>query len=343
MTRPQLAKRPSSIDVARLAGVSQSAVSRSFTPGASVSAETKAKVMEAAEALGYHPNALPRMILTQRSNLVAIVMGELDNPFYPEVLRLLIAALDCRGYRAVVFGLDLPDGRMKPIDETIAEAIRHRVDGVIVTAASVSERTVDSCQRMQVPVVLFNRFLGAEGVSSIGCDNRGGGYLVADKLLEGGHKRFGFASGERVAASNRLRYDGFAVRLKAAGFGCTVFGDSSNYDSGRDAAMELCGGPDPCDAIFCGSDVIAFGVLDALRHELGIRVPEEVAVVGFDDVPAAAYSSYALTTVRQRRRRMVARTVEVLDKLVEGAGEHVHERVSGDLIVRQTTRPPRTH
>ncbi|MEM8664111.1 MAG: LacI family DNA-binding transcriptional regulator, partial [Pseudomonadota bacterium] len=288
LAMPKAGKRPSSIDVARLAGVSQSAVSRSFTPGASVSKKTREKVMEAAAALGYQPNALPRMILTQRSNLVALVMGNLENPFYPEVLRLFISGLDALGYRAVVLGLDGAAGdASKSIEAAFAEAIRYRVDGIIVTSANVPEATAHTCRQMHVPVVLFNRVLTAEGVSSIGCDNRGSGYVVGSHLLAGGHKRFGFASGDRTAPSNQLRFDGYAVRLKAAGHTPETAGNANSYEAGFDAALKLCGGSEPCDAVFCGSDVVAFGALDALKHKLGLSVPEDVAVVGFDDVPTA--------------------------------------------------------
>ena len=336
---PAPGRRPSSTDVARLAGVSQSAVSRSFTPGASVSAATKSKVLEAARTLGYQPNALPRMLLTQRSNLVALVIGDMANPFYAEVLRLTIAALDARGRRAVVFALGARGGCEK-IDTAISEAVRHRVDGVIVTSANVGEATVEACQRMRVPVVLFNRFLNAPGVASIGCDNLRGGRAAAAELLAGGHGRFGFASGEPTAPSNLQRLRGYAARLKLAGHDVRVSGDANAYENGRDAARTLWA--EGCDAIFCGSDVVAFGALDALRGELGLRVPQDIAVVGFDDVPMAGYGAYALTTIRQRRGHMVERAVDVLASLMEGWGEHVNERIPGLLVRRSTTRPSGT-
>ena len=330
-------RRPSSTDVARLAGVSQSAVSRSFTPGASVSAVTKAKVMRAARALGYQPNALPRMLLTQRSNLVGIVIGELNNPFYPEVLRLLIEELDKQGYRAVVLGLD--HHSPTAIDKAIAEAMRYRVDGIVVTSANVSKATAQACARMRTPVVLFNRFLASGGIASIGCDNRAAARGVADLLIADGHRRFGFVSGDPTAPSNRQRHKAFAERLAAAGRGVPrVAGNANTYAAGYAAARNLCAGDDPCDALFCASDAIAFGALDLIRGELELGVPGDVAVVGFDDVPTAAYAAYDLTTVRQRRRRMVARTVEVLDGRVRGDGEAVVEQVPGDLVLRGTTR-----
>jgi DNA-binding LacI/PurR family transcriptional regulator len=338
-------RRPSSLDVARLAGVSPSAVSRAFTPGASVSAATRGKVRTAAEQLGYQPNALPRMLLTARSNLVALIVGELTNPFYPEVQRLFLEALQARGRRVLLFALE---GGAGGVDEALREVLKYRVDGVIVTSATISRETAAACGRMRTPVVLFNRTLrrgGDVGTSSVCCDNVEAGRLVANLLLDAGHRRPAFVLGDPAASTNRDRETGFLGRLGERGlWDVPKEGGVNSYDAGHAAALALCAGPAGDrrpDALFCASDIVALGTLDALRHELGLRVPEDVSVVGFDDIPMAGWASYRLTTVRQRRRRMVERAVAMLvSKLEGGVGQPQVELVPGELVVRASARVP---
>lgn len=330
-------RRPSSLDVARLAGVSQSAVSRAFTPGASVSPATRGKVRAAAEELGYQPNALPRMLLTARSNLVALIMGELANPFYPEVQRLFLDALQARGQRVLLFALEPGRG----VDDALHEVLKYRVDGIIVTSATISAETARACGRMRTPVVLFNRYIRDRDACSICCDNVEAGRLVANLLLDAGHERPAFVSGDPAASTNSDREAGFLGRLAERGVWDVPRAVGANsYEAGRAGALALFGpsGPRP-DALFCASDIIALGALDELRHGLGLRVPEDVSVVGFDDIPMAGWASYRLTTVRQQRRRMVGRAVEVLlTRLEEGLPRPLIELVPGRLVVRASAR-----
>lgn len=323
---------PSSLDVAQRAGVSQSAVSRAFS-GASVSAEMRRKIMLAADELGYRPNALMR-VLSQQSNLIGVVMGEITNPFYPEVLEAMLVELEARGFRVLLKRLD----GTANADAAIEEVLAYRVRGVVVTSSVVSAGMAERCAASEVPVVLFNRHIRDVRISAISCDNVDAGRMVANLFLDRGHRRPAFISGSEAATSNMDRRKGFLDRVaERGGPAVPVAGGEHSYEVGFAAAKELMDLPDAPDALFCASDVIAFGALDALR-ESGLSVPNDVSVVGFDDIPMAAWAAFSLTTVRQPRRRMVREAVETLCARIAGSDVGPIRLVPGELVERATLR-----
>jgi DNA-binding LacI/PurR family transcriptional regulator len=330
-------KPASSIDVAKLAGVSQSAVSRAFTDGASVSDETKRRVMEAADRLGYRPNALATAVLSRKSNLVGVVMGEITNPFYPEILELLLEQLEGRGYRVLLKRL----GGDATADAAIEEVLRYRVRGAIVTSSVISDEMAGRCGRSSVPIVLFNRHVKDLGVTSVSCDNVDAGRIVANLLLDSKHQRPAFVSGSDAASTNRDRKKGFLDRLLERGISrVQVDGGENSHLVGYDAAKRLLSTSPRPDALFCASDILAFGALDALR-DLGLQVPTDVSVVGFDDVPMAAWPAFNLTTIRQQRQRMVQEAIEALVGHIERGTPPTVRLVPGELVLRGTVKATR--
>jgi len=324
--------KPSSTDVARLAGVSQSAVSRAFS-GASVAKETKKRIMLAADQIGYRPNSLMR-VLSSQSNLVGVVMGEITNPFYPEVLDALLEGLEARGYRVLLKRI----GTASSADAAVEEALAYKVCGVIVTSSVVSAEVAERCTRSDVLVVLFNRSLRNIAISSISCDNVDAGRHAANLLLDSGHQRPAFISGSRRATSNLDRMKGFADRImERTGDDVPVIGDEHAYLVGAEAMKSLLALPDSPDGVFCASDVLAFGALDVLR-ESGLSIPRQISVIGFDDIPMASWAAYNLTTFRQPRRRMVAETVDTLIGRLAGQPPGPLRLVPAELIVRGTLR-----
>lgn len=322
---------PSSTDVARLAGVSQSAVSRAYS-GASVAEDTRERIMRAADELGYRPHSLMR-VLSRGSNLVGLVMGEITNPFYAEVLDAFLAELEDRGLRVLLHRIGA-----RTADEAVAEALAYRVRGVIVTSSIVSAATAERCAASAVPVVLFNRTVRGLAISSIACDNAEAGRTAANLLLDAGHLRPAFVSGSRQATSNLDRHKGFADRVgERTGLEPSFAGAEHAYEAGAEAARTLMARPEPPDALFCASDALAFGALDALRA-MGRRVPEEVSVLGFDDIPMAAWAAFDLTTFRQPRRRMVTESVQALVDRIEGLPPGRVQLIPADLVRRGTLR-----
>ena len=339
-------KPVTSVDVARLAAVSQSAVSRSFTPGASVSEETRAKVLEAARMLGYRPNAIARTLSTRSSRMIAVVVNQLQNLFYPLVLEMLSQRLQKDGYHVLLFITDNEDA-----DELLLELMRYQVDGIVMASTMLSSRLAQEIALARVPVVMFNRFsrLGHAGhagsISTVSSDNYGGARAAAHFLADGGHQRVAFLAGTEDSSTNLDRerglLDGLAdrgLRLAARALGHYAF------DRAAQATLSLfLQGPSDQrpDALFVASDHMAFAAVDTLRGALGLRVPEDVSVIGFDNVPQAEWGAYRLTTVAQDAPGMIEATVRsLLSQLQANVVTSEEVLVPTRLIVRESARRP---
>ena len=327
-----------SLEVADRAGVSRSAVSRVFTPGASDSAKTAQKVRKAAAELGYRPNVLARSLMTGRSRIIGLVVAYLDNHFYPTALEKLSNALQAQGYHVMVFMAAQTAGN---IDAVLDEILDYQVDGLVMASVAVSSELAARCQALGVPVVLFNRRQDDDLQTSVTSDNFAGGHLVARHLLDTGHRRLGHIAGWQGASTSRDREAGFRAALAQAG--SAVFarevGDF-HTDRAKDAARSMFDAAVRPDAVLVANDHMAFLVMDVLRSELGLKVPQDVSVVGFDDVPTAAWRAYDLTTVRQDTDAMVAETVRTLLTKIddpEAAPEQVLLPVT--LVVRGSSAP----
>lgn len=331
-----------SADVARRAGVSQSAVSRVFTPGASASKQTAEKVRRVAVELGYRPNALARSLITGRSRIIGLVVAYLENHFYPDAVERLSVALQENGYHVLVF---MAAPTVGDVDGVMQEIIDYQVDGLVLASVSMSSRLAHQCQAFGIPVVLFNRDQNDPRLSSVTTDNVAGGRALAHHLVTLEHRRIGYLAGYEGASTQRDREAGFREGLAAAGldlFAREVGG--FEHPATREATRRMFDRSDPPDAVFACNDHMAFATMDVLRFELGLRVPEDVSVVGFDDVPLAAWPAYDLTTFRQRVNRMVAETVATLIGQIEGNETQPRRlRIDGMLIVRKSTRRVEGH
>ena len=327
-----MSNRITSSEVAKLAGVSQSAVSRVFTPGASASQSTVEKVKKAADYLGYRPNSLARAMVSGRSRIIGLVVAYLDNQFYPEALESLSNSLQVRGYHVLIF---MAGKDMRSIDNVIEEILDYQVDGIIAASVSMSSNLAERCKTVGVPLVLFNRSQDLPSMSVVTSDNIGGGRKVADFLLAAGYEKIGYIAGWEGASTQRDREAGFISALSEAGKALHNR-KVGNFvmEQAKDATRQMFA-YDPPDAVFVANDHMAFAVMDTLRYELGFRIPEDIAVVGYDDVPAASWPSFNLTTVRQPVRKMVNETVEILIRKIEK--QRVQSRkvkIDGPLIIR---------
>ena len=331
--------RVTSTEVAKRAGVSRSAVSRVFTPGASASAKTVEKVKKAAQELGYRPNVLARAMVSGRSRIIGVVVAYLDNQFYPDALEKLSNQLQERGYHVLIF---LSGNTAKNIDDVVEEILDYQADGIIAASVALGSALSERCRAAGVPVVLFNRSQDDANLASVTSDNYGGGRRVADFLVAGGHQKIGYIAGWEGASTQRDRENGFRDGLADAGRAIhsrTV----GNYRLPEtvEAAREMFDTDDPPDAVFVANDHMAFAVMDVLRSELNLRVPEDVSVVGFDDVPSAAWPAYSLTTIRQPANRMVSETVSILlDQVADQSIAPRKLEIEGPLIVRGSAKVP---
>jgi DNA-binding LacI/PurR family transcriptional regulator len=331
-------EKVTSAQVAALAGVSQSAVSRVFTPGASASKKTVEKVRAAAQQLGYRPNILARGLITGRTRMIGLIVAYLDNQFYPVALELLSRALQEKGYHILVF---MAGNSTEKIAEVMGELLDYQVDGIITASVAMSNDLTSRCAAAGIPVVMFNRGQEDVRLSEVTSDNVAGGQRVAEFLLAGGHRRIAHVMGWQGSSTGRDRAKGFAQAMAAAGVEPVAMIDGMyNRETAAEVARELFAGSAPPDAIFVGNDHMAFGVMDMLRFDLGLSVPGDVSVVGYDDVPLAAWPAYDLTTIRQPVRRMVDATVDALIAQIEGDGSPRKVQIDGPLIIRGSARTP---
>ena len=309
-----------SLEVACRAGVSQSAVSRVFTPGALVSQSMTDRVLAAATKLGYRPNVLARSMITGKSRLIGLVMAYLDNQFYPEILEKMSTSLQQRGYHVLVFMAQQTSGN---IDSVLQEILDYQVDGIVLASVAMSSQLAERCAAAGIPVVLLNRGQNDDSFSTVTSDNYSGGRALADFLVAGGHERIGYIAGWEGASTQRDREAGFRAGL--ADHGRELFargvGDFQT-DWAAEAALAMFSGDRIPDAVFVTNDHMAFAVMD---------------------VQLAAWPSFDLTTVSQPSDEMVAETVAALMAQIED-GETAPRRVliNGKLVVRGSARQPAT-
>ena len=331
-----------SLQVAEKAGVSRSAVSRVFTPGASVSPATAAKVRAAARELGYRPNVLARSLITGRSRIIGLVVAYLENQFYPEAIERLSKSLQERGYHVLVF---MASNDTEATQTVIDELLDYQVDGIIAASVGLSNDLTRRCEDAGIPIVLFNRDQFDDRLSSVTSDNMAGGRKLAAFLAAGGHQRIAHIAGWEGASTQIDREAGFKAGLVDAGLKIVARGAGNfSFEGAQAAAREMFDRDDPPDAVFVANDHMAFAVMDVLRSELGIRVPDDVSVVGYDDVQLAAWAAYDLTTVRQRANVMVAETVDLLMSRLDDPDTPPRRIcIDGPLIIRGSARKPQGH
>ena len=306
-TTPALGHRPTSYDVARLAGVSQSAVSRCFRPGNSLSEEKRKSILKAAAKLSYEPNVFASSLITKRSNLVAVIISNLTNLYYPQVLAELTERLDAEGIRVLLFALQSEGDAGK----ILPQIWRYRVDGAIA-AAKLSPEHLSQFERHRVPVVLYNRSADNDAVPSVFCDSVGGERLLVDRLVAAGHKRFAILSGPEDSYVSNQRVGGALARLAQHGLQADVLPGRFDHESGAEAVRIVMTMKRRPDALICANDLMGIGAIDAARDEFDLTIPDELSIVGFDGVGPAAWPSYRLTTIRQPVRRMTEAAVTML-------------------------------
>ena len=328
-------RRPTSYDVAKLAGVSQSAVSRCFAPGGSIAPYTRERITAAATELGYRPNALAQGLISGRTGLVALLISSLTNLYYPEVLDQLTRRLTQRDSRVLLFSL----GAEGEVDAALDQLWRHSIDGAIC-AARLSDAQVRLFQDHGVPLVLYNRMPDHAAAASVCCDSAAGERELVGRLIETGHRHFGIIAGPEDSYVGEERRRAAAARVEAAGLPQppVVRGDFS-YQSGRDGLARLLTDAPGLDAVICANDLSAIGAIDAAREQWGLAIPDQLSIVGFDGSGPASWSSYRVTSIRQPVGRMTEAAVAMLaERMVDGAVPAERRLFAGELIEGRSAR-----
>ena len=322
-------RRATSYDVARVAGVSQSAVSRCFAPGASIAPKTRELIVRVAGELGYRPNALAQGLISRRTNLVAVIISSLTNLYYPEVLAELTHRMTERDMRVLLFALNAESD----VDEALHQVFRHSVDGAIC-AARLSDAQVRMFEAHKVPLVLYNRTANIAPVASVSCDSVAGEQELVGRLLAAGHRRFAVIAGPEDSSVGEDRRGAVADALEQAGIVSSpwVRGDFS-YEGGALGVRRLLEAGDQFDAIVCVNDLMAIGAIDACRQDFGLRVPEDISIVGFDGSGPATWAAYKVTSIRQPVKRMTEAAIAMLMERIEEPSTLAERRLfSGEFI-----------
>jgi LacI family transcriptional regulator len=327
---------PTIFDVARTAGVGKTTVSDAIQGRGRMTPETRARVLAAAEQLGYHANISARNLMRQRTEVIGVVVGDLSDPFCAELTAHIERVAAARGFR-VLLTASGPD----PAD-AIASLMEHRVAAIIVISFTGDQSVLEEAGP-HTPVVCVG-YEGRYGIS-IAIDDRRGAKIATEHLVELGHRRIAYLSHAGVPRkTDRDCGDGFRSVLRRAGIApdrrLTLRVAGSEEE--RYARMrELLSRPDRPTAVFSAADITAIELMSC-AGELGLRIPDDLSVVGFDDIALAHMPMIALTTVAQPIAEFARRGVETAIALVEDPGARLRPpRIESQLIVRRTTGPPR--
>jgi len=326
------------MDVAKAAGVSTATVSRAMQRDGIVSQETREKILEIAASLRYRPNNIARGLARRQNSLIGVVVGDITNPFYPEVIERLTKRLTNAGLHTML--VNMVDG--VGIEETLSPLLQYQVRAAVFVAAPYTSDACDICRSHHIPSFLLNRYVQRRDITSVTCDNLAGGRLVAELLINAGHRKVAYISGRPDTSTNRDRQRGFLDALKERGCGPCVIepGGTYTYEAGYKAALRLIRAQHDIDAVFCANDIVALGALDAMRHALSLKVPNDISVIGFDDIAAASWPAYDLTTIRQPLERMIDVLVSAI---LRGDAADSDKKPSlivipGELVARSSAR-----
>jgi len=327
-------KQINAIEVAKLANVSQSTVSRVFTPGAKVSPRTQKRVLEAAQKIGYRPNALARGLITNKTNIIGLVMGNIQNPFYPEILDEFTKSLYEKGYHVLFFHTK----NDAITQDEVSQFLEYNVEGVIVTDVLLSSNVVSKLSTHDIPIILFNRYTQDSSCHSVCCDNYSAGMKIGEYLFKQGHQKFTYITGRTNTSTSRDRERGFAEFLLQKGIKPVIEEGDYTYEAGYTVAMRVLKNRNRPDAIFCANDIVALGVIDAAKI-LGISIPNELSIVGFDDISMASWPPYSLTTWQQPVKEMIEATINMLLNTVDGEATKPQSLLfSGKLLERKSVK-----
>lgn len=321
--------------VATLAGVSVSAVSRTFTKDASVSPRMRERVSQAAQQLGYRPNHLARSLMTGRSGLVGLVSNHFGNPAFLPVFDRVTQAMQQHGLRPLLANLDHEHGAQAALDMML----QYRVEGVLIASSSPPAGFASSCLAAGLPVLhVFGRSGQRDGVPVVTVDNRSAAAEVATLMLRRGLRRLAYIGSAADDPSSLDRQQGFVQALQARRLSpLLVHAGDYSHEHGRQAMLSILDGKTSIDGVFCADDVLAIGALDACR-ERGIEVPAQLSVVGFDDMPLAAWAAYRLTTMGQPMAAMSEQAVRRLAAWLAGGAKPRSKLFDCALVERATLR-----
>jgi len=325
-------------DLARDLGMSVSTVSRAFYTDAIVAPQTRDLVLKRAREIGYKPNPFAQSLITKKTKIVGLLVSDITNPFYPEVLTRLTEDLQAINMNVMLMAAS----DSAKVDDSLHLLLAYQPDLVIIMAASLSSEATRECRAAGSPCIFFNRLSSEPDSFGITCENREGGRRAADYLIDNGHKSLTYVSAFPDASTNVERSLGFAERCIERGLPAPSIIEAQrfSYESGYDAAAKLEKWSKLPDGVFCANDIVAIGFIDGVREQLGLKIPEDMSVIGFDDINMSHWLSHNLTTIRQPVDEMLTATVALVKTLSANAEEtpFVQRFSPSSVIERGTTR-----
>jgi DNA-binding LacI/PurR family transcriptional regulator len=326
-------------DIALDLDISLATVARAFQKDAVISEETRQLVLRRAEDLGYRANAFARSLATSKTRIVGVIMSSVNSPIYAEVL----AKLSERIHRIDMSLMLIPGSFSQDFDASLQTLMAYNPDVILVFSGLLSDKAIDQTKVAGIPLIYFNRLSRDPDAYGVGCYNDRGGALVADFLIDSGHKHLAFLSAGNDATTNVERMTGFVEQAKARGRPSPkiISAGGFSYEDGLNAAQAAKAILKKIDGIFCASDLLALGFADGVKKNFGIVIPEDLSVVGCQNISIARWSSHGLTTLCLPIDEMVDRTIAMLASL--SRGEPVDPRVirvpPEGIIARGTTKP----
>ena len=324
-------------EVAERAGVSRSAVSRAFTPGASVSDKTRRKVEKAARDLGYSPNALASSLTTGRTRMIGLVSNNFHNPIFLTVFDQFTRGLQARGLRPLLVNLT---DEVEPAN-SVRMLRQYSVDAVMVASSTLPPEFSQAFRDAGVPVVnAFGRYSSAPDVHVVGIDNVECGRMAARTLIARGYVDLAFLGGPEAATSTQDRQAGFLSELAAhPGVRVTCsHARAYSFEAGRERMQQLLRDR-PAQAYFCGDDVLSIGAISAIS-DAGLSVPGDIGIIGLNDMEMSGWENIALTTIRQPIREIVNSSIELMVATMDDPDRYPEARLFPCSIVeRKTLRP----
>lgn len=323
--------------VAERAGVSRSAVSRTFTQGASVSETMRRKVLRAADELGYHVNHLARSLIQEDSRIVCVIGAEINTPYQARMLEALSRGMQRIGRIAMLINTA---GDQASAEAALRQTLNYRAKATVVLSGTPPAALVRTCISSGQQVILINRNDQLDGPVNIAVDNAHAGSEAFHMLLRAGCRNIALVSSTAGTPSLVAREQAFETAAREAGHRIRIVRHGpTSYASGFAAGQILLSGSDRPDAAFCVTDLLACGFMDAARFEFGLDIPRELCVIGFDDIEQAGWSSYALTTFRQPVEDMAGHVTQLIEQAVAASGTGQRTSFQALPVWRRSVRP----
>jgi DNA-binding LacI/PurR family transcriptional regulator len=323
-------------EVARLAKVSTATVSRTINGSDKVTPETKERVQRAIEELKFYPNTWARALGSGRSSLYGLIISDITNPFFPELVKSFEDIAVQYGQDVLVANTNYDPAR---IELCVTRMLQRKVDGVAIMTSEMDARLITEFQSREIPLVFLDTGKAEALTSNIVVDYAAGVDAAVEHIVNLGHTKIAFISGPMMLRSARVRREAFAGCLERRGIGAGLTEEGNHQvDGGHQAMARMLERKERPTAVLASNDMTAIGALGAI-HERGLRVPEDISIVGFDDIQISAFTQPALTTVRLSRDEIARVAFRALYSIRQDGGKGAEYAVQPVLVVRKSTGP----